>query len=133
MRIHSVSSVVSRASNTPASLALVEINVQLVKSVIVSVHGLRKRKDTIVASGITTSDYQGTSAEEGDPSSSSSALEGVRVINGSLEADGRSGSELSWEFQDFIEVKVSWNKIYVILVNSDLRVVLPHGLGETTC
>lgn len=105
IRIHSVSSVVARASNTPASLALVEVSIQLVKSVIISVHGLRKRKDTIIATGTTSSDYQGTSADEGDPSSSSSALEGVRVINGNLEADGRSGSELSWEYQDFIEVK----------------------------
>ncbi|KAJ1306206.1 hypothetical protein OPQ81_010915 [Rhizoctonia solani] len=104
-RIQSVSSAVARASNTPASLALVETHLQLVKSTIVSVHGLTKRKDVILASGTVSSDFQGTNADEGDPSSSSSVLEGVRVVNGSLEVGGRSGSELSWELQDFIEVK----------------------------
>jgi hypothetical protein len=96
----------SRASHTPASLALVEVSVQLVKSTIISVHGLIKRSDTIIARGTTSSDYQGTNADGGDPSSSSSTLEGVRVINGNLEVDGRSGSELSWECQDFVQVKV---------------------------
>ncbi|CAE6512685.1 unnamed protein product [Rhizoctonia solani] len=121
IRIHSVSSAISRISNTPASLALVETHLQLVKSNIVFVHGLKKRKDVILASGTASSDFQGTSADEasgtassdfqgtsadeGDPSSSSSALEGVRVINGSLEVGGRTGSELSWELQDFVEVK----------------------------
>ncbi|CAE6526917.1 unnamed protein product [Rhizoctonia solani] len=85
MRIHSVSSTISRVSNTPASLALVESHLQLVKSIIVSVHGLQKRKDVVLASGAITSDFQGTNTDEGDPSSSSSALEGVRVINGTLE------------------------------------------------
>ena len=70
------------------------------------VHGIRKRRDLVLASGITSSDYQGANAGEGDPGSSSSALDGVRVLNGSLETGVRSGSELSWEFQDFIEVKV---------------------------
>lgn len=105
MRIHSVSSAISRTSNTPASLALVEVQLQLVKSTIVFVHGLKKRKDVILASGAMSSDFQGTDTDEGDPSSSSSALEGVRVINGSLEVGGRTGSELSWELQDFVEIK----------------------------
>ncbi|QRV84162.1 hypothetical protein RhiJN_12178 [Ceratobasidium sp. AG-Ba] len=30
---------------------------------------------------------------------------GCRVVNGSLEVGGRSGSELSWEFENFVEVK----------------------------
>ncbi|KAH7334917.1 hypothetical protein B0J17DRAFT_630874 [Rhizoctonia solani] len=105
MRIHSVSSAISGASNTPASLALVETHLQLVKSTIVFVHGLKKRKDVVLASGAASSDFQGTSVDEGDPSSSSSALEGVRVINGSLEVGGRTGSELSWKLQDFVEVQ----------------------------
>jgi hypothetical protein len=107
IRIYSVSSGASRTSNISASLALVETQLQLVKSTIVAVHGLKKRKDVILASGTVTSDFQGTNTDEGDPTSSSSALEGVRVINGSLEVAGRTGSELSWELQDFIEVKVS--------------------------
>ncbi|CAE6425208.1 unnamed protein product [Rhizoctonia solani] len=105
IRIYSVSSGASRTSNISASLALVETQLQLVKSTIVAVHGLKKRKDVILASGTVTSDFQGTNTDEGDPTSSSSALEGVRVINGSLEVAGRTGSELSWELQDFIEVK----------------------------
>ncbi|KDN42330.1 hypothetical protein RSAG8_06821, partial [Rhizoctonia solani AG-8 WAC10335] len=105
MRIHSASSAISRASNTPASLALVEVQLQLVKSTILFVHGLKKRKDVILASGVMSSDFQGTATDEGDPSSSSSALEGVRVINGTLEVGGRTGSELSWELQDFVEIK----------------------------
>ncbi|CAE6500628.1 unnamed protein product [Rhizoctonia solani] len=105
MRIHSVSSGISQTVNTPASLALVEVQIQLVKSIIVFVHGLKKRKDVILASGAMSSDFQGTNADEGDPSSSSTALEGVRVINGSLEVGGRTGSELSWELQDFVEIK----------------------------
>ncbi|CUA71717.1 hypothetical protein RSOLAG22IIIB_04764 [Rhizoctonia solani] len=105
MRIHSVSSTISRGSHTPASLALVEVQLQLVKSTIVYVHGLKKRKDVILASGAVSSDFQGTNTDDGDPSSSSSALEGVRVINGSLEVGGRTGSELSWELQDFVEIK----------------------------
>ncbi|CAE6341939.1 unnamed protein product [Rhizoctonia solani] len=105
MRIKSVSSTISRASNTSASLALVETQLQLVRSTIVIVHGLKKRKDVVLASGIITSDFQGTNTDEGDPTSSLSALEGVRVVNGSLEVGGRTGSELSWELQDFIEVK----------------------------
>ncbi|KAF8608207.1 hypothetical protein BDV93DRAFT_603065 [Ceratobasidium sp. AG-I] len=105
MRIHSVSTGTSPTPHNPASLALVEVSVQLIKSTIVMVHGIRKRRDIVLASGITSSDYQGANAGEGDPGSSSSALDGVRIVNGSLEAGVRSGSELSWEFQDFIEVK----------------------------
>lgn len=106
MRIHSVSSGISPTPHNPASLALVEVSVQLVKSTIVLVHGIRKRRDIVLASGITSSDYQGANAGEGDPGSSTTALDGVRVVNGSLEMGVRSGSELSWELRDFIEVKV---------------------------
>jgi hypothetical protein len=60
----------------------------------------------VLASGVTSSDYQGVTTEEGKPISTSSSMDGVRVLNGSLEVGGRSGSELSWEFQDFVEVKV---------------------------
>ncbi|KAG8681111.1 hypothetical protein FRC09_017753, partial [Ceratobasidium sp. 395] len=105
MRIHSASSATSGASHNPASLALVEVSIQLVKSTIVIVHGLRKRKDVILATGTTSSDYQGTTTDEGEPVSSSSPMDGVRVVNGSLEVGGRIGSELSWEFPDFVEVK----------------------------
>ncbi|KAG9091770.1 hypothetical protein FS749_016300 [Ceratobasidium sp. UAMH 11750] len=104
MRIHSASSVTSGASHNPASLALVEISIQLVRSTIVMVHGLRKRKDIVLATGVTSSDYQGVT-DEGEPVSSSTPMEGVRVVNGSVEVGGRSGSELSWEFPDFVEVK----------------------------
>ncbi|KAG8681300.1 hypothetical protein FRC09_017579, partial [Ceratobasidium sp. 395] len=105
MRIHSTSSATSGPSHNPASLALVEVSIQLVKSTIVIVHGLRKRKDVILATGTTSSDYQGTTTDEGEPVSSSSPMDGVRVVNGSLEVGGRIGSELSWEFPDFVEVK----------------------------
>ncbi|QRW12792.1 hypothetical protein RhiLY_11791 [Ceratobasidium sp. AG-Ba] len=92
-------------SRNPASLALVEVSIQLIKSTIVMVHGLRKRKDVVLAIGVVTSDYQGVTTDEGDPASSSTPMEGVRVVNGSLEVGGRSGSELSWEFENFVEVK----------------------------
>ncbi|KAG8742304.1 hypothetical protein FRC10_001661 [Ceratobasidium sp. 414] len=106
MRIHSASSATSGASHNPASLALVEINIQLVKSTIVMVHGLRKRKDVVLATGVTSSDYQGVT-DVGEPISSSTPMDGVRVVNGSVEIGGRSGSELSWEFPDFVEVKAA--------------------------
>ncbi|KAG9123261.1 hypothetical protein FRC07_015179 [Ceratobasidium sp. 392] len=105
MRIHSASSAASSASHNPASLALVEVSIQLVKSTIVIVHGLRKRRDIVLATGVTSSDYQGTTVDDSEPVTSSSSMDGVRVVNGSLEVGGRSGSELSWEFPDFVEVK----------------------------
>ncbi|QRV98197.1 Asp domain protein [Ceratobasidium sp. AG-Ba] len=105
MRIQSPSSVTAGVSRNPASLALVEVSIQLIKSTIVMVHGLRKRKDIVLAMGVVTSDYQGVTTDEGDPASSSAPMEGVRVVNGSLEVGGRSGSELSWEFENFVETK----------------------------
>ncbi|QRW25478.1 hypothetical protein RhiXN_07427 [Rhizoctonia solani] len=105
IRIHSASSTTSRASSVSVSLALVEAQLQLVRSTVVIVHGIKKRKDVVLANGTVTSDFQGTDADEGYPTSSLSTLEGVRVINGTLEVASRTGAELSWELQDFIEVK----------------------------